>query len=551
MSYSRLCPVVSNFIPRVGAAARDEQRCALSSRLAYAQRNQPPGPRLAPFCEYCPCTGEQPCNRCEQRGEVCEYDRRERVSKSELRAEIGRLRQRKEDDMSQRAQEQGSSATTSDNAALQGWVDSVRSTHLENGSFVLPGDGDPFSSVLAPGGTPLAAPPSQTSTSAGTLSCFDQLRSWRSCHPTLQQRNASKSSSSPPSSRALSLPLAPLDAYTTLAQKDRWTQVGWTCAQIRHLFDVLCTWDCVFFCILRKNEFVQDYDAGSSQFCSSALVHALLALSTRLVNETEDQLSILPSGWLGSKYFLCKAKALLREQGSVQSLPDIQSLGILALYYLRCGHESEARELAELCSARIRSLCLRECGVSELDEQYIKVRATTYCGSISLLRSKYNAASMYYHFCTLCAFRSLVGSDFASSEVQPLEICVQAVKSILTLSQSYDDLFTLRRVPALFPYFVCASGLFALAIEDSRAEMDFVDLRPRAANSPQQPHLSYLQGAAFFPPETTAPSGIKVSMVVEAQRLLSKMGASHPAAAIAKEKLIESKNRAAVRRSWV
>ncbi|OAA34800.1 Fungal transcriptional regulatory protein [Beauveria brongniartii RCEF 3172] len=80
---------------------------------------------------------------------------------------------------------------------------------------------------------------------------------------------------------------------------------------------------------------------------------------------------------------------------------------------------------------------------------------------------------MYYHFYILCTFRPFVGSDFAPSEVQPHEMCVQAAQSILILAQSYDDLFTLQRVPAWIPYFVCASGLFGLAIEDSRADRDF------------------------------------------------------------------------------
>ncbi|KAM3537244.1 hypothetical protein ARSEF1564_009832 [Beauveria bassiana] len=582
------------------------------------------------------CNGEQPCNRCERQGEICEYKRCERVSKSELRAEIGRLRQRLEDAKSQRAQ--GSSITTNDSAALQGCFDAVKWSNLVKGPFVLPGgDRAAFLSGSMSEGIPLTA-----------SSCFDQLLSWRSCHPTFQQSNASTSSSRPPSYRELSLPLAPLDAYATLAQTDRWTQVGWTCAHIRHLFDVVFTWDSVSFYILRKNEFLQDYDAGSSRFCSSALVHALLALSTRLANEREDDSYHLPSGWLGSKYFLRKAKALLLEQGSGQSLPDIQSLGILALYHIRCGPENEARELAELCTAGIRSLCLRECDASELDELYVKVRVTTYDGAISLLRmfdlttgvlfneagstledslildqllcndagagtmrpdlstainfqpenphdliaklfqltemvykvivakrraspsiKRYIIATyqkclewyreifelvrngssrspfilfihMYYHFCILCTFRPIVGFDFASSEVQPHEVCVQAVQSILTLAQSYDDLFTLQRVPALVPYFVCASGLFGLAIEDSKADMDFVQLRPMAAISPQQPHPSNLQVAGFFPPETTAPLEIKVSTVVQARLLLSRMGASHPAAAIAKKKLNQS-----------
>lgn len=148
--------------------------------------------------------------------------------------------------------------------------------------------------------------------------------------------------------------------------------------------------------------------------------------------------------------------------------------------------------------------------------------------------------SMYYHFCILCAFRPIVGFDFASSEVQPYEVYVQAVQSILTLAQSYENLFTLRRVPALVPYFVCASGLFGLAIEDSKVDGDFGKMRPRAASSLQKTYPLNLQVTGFFPPETTAPSEIKISTVVQARLLLSRMGASHPAAAIAKEKLNQS-----------
>lgn len=116
-------------------------------------------------------------------------------------------------------------------------------------------------------------------------------------------------------------------------------------------------------------------------------------------------------------------------------------------------------------------------------------------------------------------------------------MCTQAVQSILALAQSYDDLFTLRRVSALVPYFVCASGLFSLAVEDSGSNMDFVrHLSPRVTQELQLPHADVAGSSSG----TGSASRIKVSTVVQARILLSKMGKSHPAAAMAAEKLNEN-----------
>lgn len=314
------------------------------------------------------------------------------MSKSNLRAELGRLR----DSIGQSSTSQGqvpasSSGVTNENA-LQSWIDSVKSPELSSGKLRQPSDSVVFSSDSIPGGggggggVPLGASSILASTAASSSSCFDQLLSWRSCHPTFQQRDLSKSPSSLAASGELSLPSAPLDAYSASMEIDGWTQIGWTRAHIRHLFDVLVTWDSICLCILRKKEFLQDYETGSHRFCSTALVHALLALATRLIDETENDAHILPSGWLGSNYFLRKANEMLQKQASTDSLPDIQALGILALYHIRCGKEDEALKHAELCSERIQSLCLRETGVASTDEESVKVRATTYCGAISLRR---------------------------------------------------------------------------------------------------------------------------------------------------------------------
>ncbi|OAA33906.1 Fungal transcriptional regulatory protein [Beauveria brongniartii RCEF 3172] len=519
--------------------------------------------------------------------------------------------------------------STTSQDALQRWISGMKSSDADVTGTPPNADNMEISSVSMPGGVPSIVSPISRNISSGPWSCFDHLLSWRSCHPTFQDRNK-VTSTSLRSSVELSLPPAPVDTYGVLSQVDKWTQTGWTCAHIRHLFDVLITWDSTAFILLRKDEFLQEYEEGSTRYCSSALVHALLALSMHIVDEKEDESDVLTSGWLGSKWFLLRTKALLRSRGSDKSLPDIQATGILALYHFRCGREAEAIKLAETCSSSIRALC--HTAVNTSDEQYFKVRATTYCGALSLLRMLYlitgivfseitgelledgfildqlpysragtetattNVSAgttpslqlassqllivklfqltewvytfivanrraphsnqdemmsiytkclgwyrdlfeligrdgsrtpsllfvhMYYHFCLFSVFRSLMNTEYATSELRPHDICAQAVQSILSLTQSYNDLFTLQRVSAMIPYFVCASGLFSLAVEDSGSHMDFAQLRPLAAVDPQAAAPAK-SGVTPITSDTTSPAQVKVSAVTRARLLYLK-----------------------------
>jgi hypothetical protein len=209
--------------------------------------------------------------------------------------------------------------------------------------------------------------------------CFDQLLTWRSCRPNPSTIDAV----TPP---PLSLPPLPLDAYTAHSrQLDTWTRTGWTRAHVRHLIDALRTWDYLPFCLFCEDLFLRDYDNGATSFCSSALVHAILALSTRLINESSDESALLPSGWLSSQVLFDEARTKLADD-SAMSLSNIQALGILALYRLRCGQEAEAREFAGSFAARITHFCQLPLPDDETREDFSKARIITYCGAVSLLR---------------------------------------------------------------------------------------------------------------------------------------------------------------------
>lgn len=193
-------------------------------------------------------------------------------------------------------------------------------------------------------------------------------------------------------STLLTLPPLPLDSHTSKSQTDTWTGTGWTKAHIHHLFDATFTWDYLPICLLCKDLFIQDYDSGLNQFCSSALVHAILAVSCRLINENNDQ-KIFPSGWLGSQFFFDEAQRALQNQGSTLNLPNIQAYGVLSLYQMSCGQEEEALQLAETFVCSITELCETESRYGK-EDQYMKAQATTYCGAVSLIRYVSKAVTM-------------------------------------------------------------------------------------------------------------------------------------------------------------
>ncbi|KAH7140012.1 nitrate assimilation regulatory protein nirA [Dactylonectria estremocensis] len=621
-----------------------------------------PQRKIQTACQRCrkkraKCDGQSPCLRCEEASEPCEYIRDRWESKNELRAKIERLKKSNDG----RADLLESIAVTANQSfnTIQPGSDSSMAYDRAQDDFSTPTDDDLTSRFgsSSKGVSPRELP---------GLSCFEQLHSWRLCHPSTSKSKASASDQS----TILSLPPLPLDAYASDSQTDTWTRTGWTRAHIRHLFDSVLTWDYLPFSLLDKDQFLRDYQTGSSQFCSSALVHSVLALASRLINENDDDFTLLPSGWFGSKLFLDEAETLLQANEPLENLPDIQALGMLSFYHVRCGREARAHELAEACIDRITRVRQQEKPKGEEEQSYARACAITYCGAVSLVRilqlttgllfnaptyaiqdntliledpftnnidngqagastpSKYcrpllgsvNQSSdqrtvlfadsqkpqhydlsiitakvfqltelaynlvasarvapetamkevvatygqcldwyeafftlvsregsrtpfilfvhMYYHFCVLCAFRPFVSLAWDSSDIQPHKICAQAAQSILALAQSYDDLFTLRRVSGLIPYLICASGMYGLGMSESGSPMDLVHLRLGDYTLP--PIKAEFKSPGFDSKKASAPappSHIKMSVAAHARLLLAKIGSTHPAAIVAERML--------------
>jgi len=147
---------------------------------------------------------------------------------------------------------------------------------------------------------------------------------------------------------------------------------------------------------------------------------------------------------------------------------------------------------------------------------------------------------MYYHFCLLCAFRPFVHLVLDGSDLRPDEVCIQATQSILALGQSYDDLFTLRRVSGLVPYFICASGLFSLGMEEGGSLVDDVHLRPGdEASFTTSASLIDRESYAAYAGTHAGSSHVRMSAAAHARLLLAKISSTHPAAAVAEKMLRE------------
>ena len=180
-------------------------------------------------------------------------------------------------------------------------------------------------------------------------------------------------------------------------QIDQWTRSGWTVARVQYLIESLFAHEYLPCCLLHTDLFMNDFSRGSSQYCSSALVNALLCLATRVVKGLEsalqnhdvanDRISLPPGRWSGSQEFFNEAVRIINSSHpKLDSIPDIQALGILSLLPASGGDIGKAQAMAkEFCGAA-SSYCLRVPLENEKSAQNSRVRAKMYCGAVSLTR---------------------------------------------------------------------------------------------------------------------------------------------------------------------
>jgi len=189
-----------------------------------------------------------------------------------------------------------------------------------------------------------------------------------------------------------SQPVPSSSVSPTYPSIDPWTNSGWPKSYVREIIDSILGWDGMLFCLIRKDLFSRDFESGGTQFCSSALVNALLALGTRIKEHDHPapnlaRASSTQGSDLSSDGFLEAAVRLLAANGTrPKKLADIQALGLLALYEASSNHEEQAHTFADEYAAAITDVRSQESSSMNIGEISARDLESTYCSAISLHR---------------------------------------------------------------------------------------------------------------------------------------------------------------------
>lgn len=88
---------------------------------------------------------------------------------------------------------------------------------------------------------------------------------------------------------------------------------------------------------------------------------------------------------------------------------------------------------------------------------------------------------MYFHFAVLYLFRHFVNLRITNSPVSPRSICIEAARNIQSLVKSYQNLYTLRRIPIFVPYLILGAEIVRIMNmrwwHDDRLENEAADAR--------------------------------------------------------------------------
>ncbi|KAM4061664.1 nitrate assimilation regulatory protein nirA [Hirsutella rhossiliensis] len=284
-----------------------------------------------------------------------------------------------------------------------------------------------------------------------------------------------------------------------------------------------------------KDPFFRDYCSGSSRYCSSALVNALIALATRVVHEISDEAESPGPGFnqscpqeplMGSeaeKYAKVWAtsyrgavsliRILRLTTGQVFTMStscklqddsiflDQSACSAEYLFGGQCGSGTTPDPTLKARSSQLRDLQLIPARVFQLTEWVYKLLSSAthtpngrfdtaevmavYTECLDWYEGFFSYPKpaavtpfvlfihMYYQFCLLCLFRPLANLVLADSD-------------------SYSRLFTLRRVSPFVPYFLSLATISDVSSVDGFSTYQDVSPSPTAAKVPIMAHASQL-----------------------------------------------------------
>lgn len=142
--------------------------------------------------------------------------------------------------------------------------------------------------------------------------------------------------------------------------------------------------------LLSKTDFLHDYMHEKRDYCSPALVNAVLALACQMMSFQAPESILLNIRPPTDETFFYKAQGELFHLGlspsSSAELPEIQAIGFLALHQVAKGNHQQARHLAQAFLDSTIQLCRRLNADEMEDMHYASIRSETFCSAVSLLR---------------------------------------------------------------------------------------------------------------------------------------------------------------------
>ncbi|KAL2011566.1 hypothetical protein VTN00DRAFT_4284 [Thermoascus crustaceus] len=166
----------------------------------------------------------------------------------------------------------------------------------------------------------------------------------------------------------------------------RWTRVTDDEQLIGHLMTMYFTWHYAYFTTLSKDLFYRDYVRGrSSQYCSSLLVNAMLALGCHFSSWEGSREDPMDSATAGDHFFK-EAKRLILEYDEHEKakLCTVQALALMSVREAGCGREGKGWVYSGMSFRMAYDLGLNVdaagIGANTLTEEEIDARRITFWG---------------------------------------------------------------------------------------------------------------------------------------------------------------------------
>ena len=126
---------------------------------------------------------------------------------------------------------------------------------------------------------------------------------------------------------------------------ESWTAVTSDGALVEHLLALYFCWEYPIFATVSKEHFMEDYRKGSTRYCSSLLVNALLALACRFSDRSNIVYDSHDRTTAGDTFF-AEALRLLYTKTDRHVLTTVQALGVMSIHEASCGRISESSFLS-------------------------------------------------------------------------------------------------------------------------------------------------------------------------------------------------------------